>query len=54
LVIGKNCVVAANSFVRDDVKPFSVVSGNPAKIIKQYSFATKVWENLGEHEKISH
>lgn len=33
--IGEGAVVAANSVVTKDVPPYSVVAGNPAKIIKQ-------------------
>ena len=33
--IGKGCVVGAGSVVVDDVADFSVVAGNPAKVIKK-------------------
>lgn len=36
--VGKGAVIAANSVVTKDVPPYSIVGGNPAKIIKQ-------WEN---------
>tara|TARA_Y100001954_G_C15574434_1_gene485185 strand:+ start:160 stop:768 length:609 start_codon:yes stop_codon:yes gene_type:complete len=42
--IGKNCIVSANSLVIDDIKDYSLVSGNPAKIIKSYNLKTKKWE----------
>ncbi|MDH7911525.1 hypothetical protein [Winogradskyella sp. SYSU M77433] len=32
--IGKNSVVAAGSVVVDDVEPFTIVAGNPAKILR--------------------
>ncbi|MDR0895158.1 MAG: acyltransferase [Prevotellaceae bacterium] len=32
--IGKHCVVAAGSIVTKDVPPYSVVAGNPARVIK--------------------
>lgn len=35
--IGDGAVIAANSVVTKDVLPYSVVAGNPAKIIKQNS-----------------
>jgi acetyltransferase-like isoleucine patch superfamily enzyme len=35
--IGTCSIVAANSVVIDQVPPYSIVSGNPAKIIKQFS-----------------
>lgn len=35
--IGEGTIVAANTVVTKDVPPYSVVAGNPAKIIKQYN-----------------
>jgi hypothetical protein len=43
LVIGKHSVVAANSFVTRSVPPYSVVAGNPARVIKQYDPAQEKW-----------
>lgn len=34
VTIGEGSVVAAGSLVIEDVKPFSIVAGNPAKVIK--------------------
>lgn len=42
--IGKNAVIAANAVVTKDIPPFSVAAGNPAKIIKEYSYQTGAWE----------
>jgi len=44
VTIGKHCVVAAGSIVIKDVPPWSVVAGNPARIMKQYNPETKLWE----------
>lgn len=44
--IGKHCVVAAGSVVTKDVPAYSIVAGNPARIIKQYNFITEQWERL--------
>jgi acetyltransferase-like isoleucine patch superfamily enzyme len=33
--IGEHAVVAAGSLVRDDVEPYSVVAGRPAKVVKK-------------------
>jgi acetyltransferase-like isoleucine patch superfamily enzyme len=41
--IGKNSVVGANSVVNFDVPDYTVVSGNPARIIRQYNNVTKTW-----------
>jgi acetyltransferase-like isoleucine patch superfamily enzyme len=43
LVIGRNSVVAANSFVTRSIPPYSVVAGNPARIIKQFDPSQNKW-----------
>lgn len=50
LTIGRNSVVAANSVVRDSIAPFSIVSGNPARLIKKYNPDVKQWEDVGEKQ----
>ncbi|HMM10880.1 MAG TPA: acyltransferase [Bacteroidales bacterium] len=42
--IGKHAVVAAGSVVTKSVPPYSVVAGNPAKVLKQYNVDTNQWE----------
>lgn len=42
--IGRNSVVAAHAVVTKDVPPYSIVAGNPARIVKQYNFETHEWE----------
>lgn len=44
--IGKHSVVAAGSVVTRDVPPYSIVAGNPAKVIKRYNADTKSWEKV--------
>ncbi|WP_406683469.1 acyltransferase [Seonamhaeicola sp. MEBiC1930] len=46
VTIGKNCVVAAGSIVTKDIPSYSVVVGNPARVIKQYNEETKTWEKV--------
>ena len=43
LTIGHNCVVAANSVVMRSAPPYSVLSGNPARIIRQYDPQKNAW-----------
>jgi virginiamycin A acetyltransferase len=45
--IGDGAVVAARSVVVTDVPPYSIVGGNPAKVIRQ-RFASEVVEALLE------
>lgn len=35
VILGKFCVVAANSFVNDSFEAFSVIGGNPAKLLRR-------------------
>jgi acetyltransferase-like isoleucine patch superfamily enzyme len=42
--IGKHCIVAGGSVVTKDVPDFTMVGGNPARILKQYNPQTEDWE----------
>lgn len=44
--IGKHAVIAAGSIVTKDVPDFSIVVGNPARIIKQYNPSSGKWEKI--------
>lgn len=46
VTIGKHCVVAGGSVVTKDVPDYSIVVGNPAKVIKSYSVETGKWERV--------
>jgi acetyltransferase-like isoleucine patch superfamily enzyme len=43
LVIGRNCVIGANSVVTKSVLPYSVVVGNPGRVAKQYDSIKQAW-----------
>jgi carbonic anhydrase/acetyltransferase-like protein (isoleucine patch superfamily) len=43
LVIGRHSVVGANSVVTRSIPPYSVVAGDPARIVKQYDFSKGKW-----------
>ena len=43
VTIGEHSVVGANAVVTKDVPAYSVVVGNPARIIKKYDFTKKTW-----------
>jgi acetyltransferase-like isoleucine patch superfamily enzyme len=43
LILGRNCVVAANAVVNRSAPPYSVLLGNPARIVKQYNLAKGAW-----------
>lgn len=46
--IGHGSIIGANSLVLRDIPPFSVAIGNPAKVIKRYSFRHKIWITASE------
>jgi len=43
LVIGRNSVVAANAVVTRGCPPYSVLSGNPARVVKQFDPVKQAW-----------
>lgn len=44
VTIGEKCIIGAGSIVTKSIPSYSIVVGNPARIIKQYNFQTKRWE----------
>lgn len=44
VTIGKHSVVAGGSVVTKDVPPYSVVGGNPARVLKQYDATSGLWQ----------
>ncbi|MFB9213653.1 acyltransferase [Vibrio sinaloensis] len=45
-ILGKHCIVGANSVVRGHFPDYCVLVGAPARVIKQYNFETKQWEKV--------
>ena len=41
--IGQHVVVGAGSVVTKNIPPYSVVIGNPARVVKRYDFEKKIW-----------
>ncbi len=44
VTIGEHVVIGAGSVVNQDIPPYSVAVGNPARVVKQYNFESKKWE----------
>ena len=42
--LGKQCIIGANSVVRGEFSDYSVICGNPAKVVKYYNEVTNRWE----------
>lgn len=48
VTIGHGSVVGACALVADDIPPFSIAVGNPAKVVKRFSFDRKHWVPIAE------
>jgi acetyltransferase-like isoleucine patch superfamily enzyme len=46
--IGHGSVIGANAVIQNCIPPFSIVVGNPAMVIKRFSFSKKMWVNINE------
>lgn len=44
ITIGHGSIIGANAVVLQDVPPFSVAVGNPARVVKRYNFKSNLWE----------
>jgi acetyltransferase-like isoleucine patch superfamily enzyme len=44
--VGKYSIIAAGSVVTKNVAAYSIVAGNPAKLLKQFNHETKEWEKV--------
>jgi len=44
LVLGRNCVVGANAVVTRSFPPYSIIVGNPARVVRQYDPASQSWQ----------
>lgn len=52
-ILGKGCVVGANSVVRGHFPDYSVIVGAPARVVKRYNPSTSMWERIHASDNIS-
>ncbi|MDD4950727.1 acyltransferase [Sulfuricurvum sp.] len=48
--LGNNCVVGANTLITKSFPAYSVIAGNPAKMIKRYDLDKKMWKKVDSNE----
>jgi lipopolysaccharide O-acetyltransferase len=44
--IGKGSIIGTMSTVSRDIPPYSIAVGSPARVIKQFNFASGMWEKI--------
>jgi acetyltransferase-like isoleucine patch superfamily enzyme len=48
-ILGKQCIVGANSVVRGTFPAYSVIVGVPAKVVKRYDHSVKKWKKTNKN-----
>lgn len=51
--IGKGSIIGSNSVVLNDIPPYTIAAGAPAKAIKKYDFLQKEWIKIEKNCSIS-
>lgn len=51
VTVGERAVIGAGAVVRSNIPPYSVVAGNPAKVVKRYNFQKKKWLKFASGKK---
>jgi len=52
VTIGTHSVVAAGSVVTKNVPAYSIVAGNPARVMKQYDHSSGIWERSQKKQAV--
>ncbi len=52
--IGHGCIVGAHTLVRTDIPPFSIVVGNPARIVNRFDFISSAWRSDWQDTDLPH
>ena len=50
--IGKFCVIAAGSVVTKNVGSYSMMGGNPARLLKQFNHLSRSWERVARDQDL--
>ena len=46
VTIGAHSIIGTNSVVTNDIPPYSMAVGAPARVIKQWNFKSRCWESI--------
>lgn len=46
VTVGAHSIIGANSVVTRDIPPYAMAAGAPARVIKEWNFERKCWENV--------
>lgn len=46
VTIGRGSIIGAHSTVRDDIPPYSIAVGSPARIVKKFDFQAGEWKKV--------
>lgn len=46
VTIGERSIIGANAVVSNDIPPYSIAVGMPAKVIKRFNLDTNNWEKV--------
>ena len=49
--IGQGAVIGASTVVNRDIPPFTIVVGNPARVVKRFNFESENWESIPNGER---
>lgn len=49
--LGNNCIVGANAVLKGEYSDYSVIAGNPARVIKKYSSIINQWVKINSNEE---
>lgn len=52
VTIGKNCIVAANSVVNNNIPDYCIAAGNPAKVVKYFDIETGKWVGVNSEDEL--
>lgn len=50
VTIGKHCIIGALSVVTEDIPPYSVAVGSPARVVRRFDFVTRKWVKVPGEE----